>query len=186
MLLLAVGLGFIALQAPAVDDLPLRPIPGPEAPPPEPAWAAWFALSLTAGVAFLAMFVLAGCLRRARRRPPRRSAEEWALAELSRLEKLEQAPEPRLTRLADIVRRYLALRHQIHAPERTTDEFRGALAECAALAASARTLVVELLSQADLVKFARGQVAPDDVAKWITQVRQLLAMQAKPATKGSD
>ena len=94
--------------------------------------------------------------------------------------------EPFYTRLSDIVRRYLEGRFQLHAPERTTEEFLceasgngGASVPLAAggsttasgtlappcLSPGHKTLLGEFLQECDLVKFARLRPGSTDMKR---------------------
>src|SRR5262245_7069389 len=59
------------------------------------------------------------------------------------------------TRLSDIVRHYLEGRFQLHAPERTTEEFLYEVARDNTLTQEHKNLLGTFLQECDLVKFAR-------------------------------
>jgi hypothetical protein len=97
--------------------------------------------------------------------PDLRSAYQIALDELARIEGLHLPALDRYkdhyTLVVDVLRRYLAATYDIPALDQTTDELRRAL-RTTALPGEQRNTLFELLSEADLVKFA--QVTPDYAA----------------------
>lgn len=108
----------------------------------------------------LARFLPRNPLRRFVRPPaPKEPAHVIALRELARLkeEELWQKGEVKeyYSRLSDIIRRYIDGRYGISSPELTTDETVRMLQKAAVTTSDQMTLVKELLSLSDMVKFAK-------------------------------
>jgi hypothetical protein len=66
------------------------------------------------------------------------------------------------TLLSDIVRRYLELRFQLHAPQQSTDEFLEAMRRSPRLTAEQEGLLRDFLRQCDLAKFARAGFSAEE------------------------
>ena len=106
------------------------------------------------------------------RRPPReravpmRSADEIALEALHALRAEDLLARGESERFYDslsaIVRTYVEGRFEIHAPERTTDEFLRAARQEREIEPHDRNALGAFLRAADLVKFARVQPDPDE------------------------
>lgn len=90
-----------------------------------------------------------------------RTPAELALAALATLKAQNLPVEVFYTRVSDIIRQFIEGQFGLHAPERTTEEF---LAE-ARLPVESMALLGAFLQEADLVKFARLQPGPEDVAR---------------------
>lgn len=85
-----------------------------------------------------------------------------------------------VTRLSDILRRYIENRFQLKAPRRSTEEFYEELQTSPVLDAAQKGIVVEFLRRADLVKFAADPMDPtnaiqllDTVRRFVRQTREL-------------
>lgn len=95
---------------------------------------------------------------------PKDPAHVWARAELKKLEeeKLWQKDEVKLyyTRLTDILRMYLEYRYDWLALESTTEEIQAAMPDYN-LKEKAKESLLEILRNADLVKFAKLLPMPD-------------------------
>jgi Domain of unknown function (DUF4381) len=158
--------------------LELRPIPSPEAPPPEIPWLGYVALAATLVVGLLALVALAFIWRLRRNPVTPLSPHAWALAELARIEKRPttdaEGRRRQVEAVANVLRRYLSLRFRLPAPEQTTEEFRMALQEHAGLAEEKRSRVLVFLAQADLVKFARGVIPAEDLQTYLAELRQFI------------
>jgi hypothetical protein len=153
------------------------PIPVP--PPPDwwgpVRWAGWAA----GGAAVLAAlaFVAARLVRR--KRPERQpTPQEWAEAELDRVERLNlpeagQANEFHVL-LSDTVRRYLELRFQLAASRQTTAEFLAKMRADPQLTPPQQELLGEFLRRCDLVKFARVVPTPAECGEAAAMARQLV------------
>ena len=122
----------------------------------------WLVIAVIAAVVLyiLARFLPRNPLRRFVRPPaPPEPAHVIALRELNALhaEELWQKGETKeyYSRLSDILRRYIDNRYGISSPELTTDETVRMLQKAAVTGAGQMTLVKELLSVSDMVKFAK-------------------------------
>lgn len=120
-----------------------------------------------------AALTLAGWLVWYTRRRPASSASpaEGALGELARLGAALPDAERFYTRLAEIVRRYLELRFGSPAPRQTTPEFLAAARQAPRLSAAQQALLGELLTQCDLVKFARSEPGPQECRAALARAR---------------
>ena len=151
------------------DALPLRPIPGPEDPPPETPWLAFLAMASTAIPAILGVVILCRWLFRPRLPPPL-TPREWALRELERTELAIGIEARQVERLAGVLRTYLHRQFQLPAPEQTSEEFQCALEDRQLFTTEQRSLLAKLLAHADMVKFARGTTSPDDFKTYRNEV----------------
>jgi hypothetical protein len=122
----------------------------------------WLVIALIAAliIYLLARFLPRNPLRRFVRAPvPEEPAHVIALRELYRLrdEELWQKGEVKefYSRLSDILRRYIDNRYGIMSPELTTDETVRMLQKAAVTTHDQMSLVKELLSLSDMVKFAK-------------------------------
>jgi hypothetical protein len=133
-----------------------EPIRLPE-PPPWPRWP------LGAAAVVLVLGLAAGLwLARRRRLPetPPLSPQAWALRELDRLQALNLPAQGEINRyhtlLSDVLRRYLELRFQLHAPRQTTAEFLRAVETGQQLTTTQQALLSDFLQRCDMAKFARA------------------------------
>lgn len=69
------------------------------------------------------------------------------------------------TRLSDIVRHYLEGHFQLHAPERTTEEFLYEVSQNSSLSQEHKGLLGAFLQECDLVKFARLRPSSADMKR---------------------
>jgi hypothetical protein len=161
------------------DVLEMRDIPPPEELPPLPPpwpWLRW--LSAVALALTLAALLLGGWSL-ARRRPPTRplSASQEALAELDRLEQsaLPPAGHPVAyhTRLAHVVRQYLARRFGLPALEQTSAEVLAAARAVPELAPALEVLRA-FFERCDLAKFAGSAPSPEECRQTTSLARTLL------------
>lgn len=152
--------------------------------PPRDWRPVWIA-AVAAVLAFAAAYAL---LRRLRRRPvrevvslppplPARPAWEIALEELDRIaaERLVDRGELRrqYEEVTEALRRYLENRWGVPALESTTDDVRRLL-ESAPVPPSFASRVTALLSEADLVKFAKARPEPHAARACETRARELV------------
>jgi hypothetical protein len=137
----------------------MRDITPPEEPPPPRSWQPVF---LWSGLALVGVGLLLGGWQLKRRftspaapLPP----HEWAARELERLQAqaLPEAGQAERyhTLLSDLVRRYLELRFDLHAPRQTTAEFLQSMRQAPQLTAAQQALLRDFLERCDLAKFAR-------------------------------
>lgn len=112
--------------------------------------------------------------------PPHRRASDALHAALA----LIRDPRAFITQVANTLRLYLEERFQLHAPERTTEEFLQELPTCPALSSRQTELLADFLIRSDLVKFARHEPAETELrALWHTAHR--LVIETSPSVDGS-
>lgn len=166
----------------------LRDITGVEQvpePPPEPPWPIWLWL-LPAGL--LVGGLLVWLWRSRRRHEPPPPADQWALAEITRIEGLGLSANGDVERyhtlLSDVVRRYLELRFQLPASQQTTPEFLQATATSGLLAPEQQALLGGFLERCDLAKFARAGFSADECREAVGMARNFVEQTAggEPAT----
>ena len=85
--------------------------------------------------------------------PPHRRAKD----RLRAAHELLSDPYRFCSLVSDVVRIYLEERFDLHAPERTTEEFLEEMRGSAALSTEQKGMLEEFLTQCDLVKFARAE-----------------------------
>lgn len=176
-----------SLLAGTFDPTAMRDIKGPVAI--DVGWAWWWAVAAcaAAALAMLAAFTL--WRQRGSRGAPHVPAHVWALAELDALEReaLHETGDPHafFVRLSDIVRRYVELRFDLRAPERTTPEFLEEARAHPTLSDAHRTLLAQFLRMADMVKFAGMRPSVADCGSALDMarifVRQTAPAEAAPA-----
>lgn len=171
----------------AITGLDIRP-----ERPPEPIPNAW---AWIGGVTLLVALAIAAWYAWRRYRaersqpppalviPPYRRALERLRAALD----LIHHPERFCVAVADAVRWYLEERFQLRAPERTTEEFLDELRNSQSLSGLQQTLMGEFLTQCDLVKFARHELAEPELrslhekaVRLVEETEPLLNPQAAP------
>ncbi len=133
----------------------IRDLKGPVGIPSSYAWLWWVLLGLI--VAAAAWFLL----KRLRRRkpltkpvvaiPPHRKAKD----RLRAAGELMSDPYQFCSLVSDVLRTYVEDRFNIHAPDRTTEEFMEELRTSQQLHVNHKVLLEDFLSRCDLVKFAR-------------------------------
>lgn len=148
----------LAGRAEPADWSSLTDIRGERHGPIQIPWL-WILLALALAAAAFAYY-----RRAVRRRPPAppRPAHVTAEIELDRLlrERLLDRGEIErfVTRLSEILRRYIEARFQLRAPTRSTEEFYEDLKSSAVLSVSEQQTVIEFLRRSDLVKFAADRM----------------------------
>ncbi len=149
-------------------------------PPLLRRWGWLSAAGLLLGAAALALWawLRASALR------VQRSAYEIARAELDRLlSGLRPAPaelDAFYVALSGIVRRYLERRFNLRSPELTTEEFFLVASESPDLSEELRSLLHELLSRADLVKFAGHRPGSSEVDDSLAAAGRVLEETGEP------
>jgi hypothetical protein len=144
------------------DPKSARDITPPEELPP--ASRIWYHVFLGAGLALVCLGLLLGGWQLKRRftsqaapLPP----HQWAVKELDRLQaqRLPEAGQAERyhTLLSDLVRRYLELRFELHAPRQTTAEFLDSMRQAPQLTPAQQALLRDFLERCDLAKFARAE-----------------------------
>jgi hypothetical protein len=146
------------IKDPSLSEL--RPVTPPEQLPPKWSWRQPLSWALPALVLAAVGLILLELLRRRVGRVSPLTPDAWALRELDRLAGLDLSAarenERFPTLVSDVVRRYLELRYQIHAPRQTTAEFLAAMQQAPLLGPEQQTLLREFLQRCDLAKFARA------------------------------
>jgi|GEM_PF-825635 len=175
-----VHVGTEVLQA---DVQELRDATPPEQLPSLPVWrvpVAWAALPLALAGLGLAV---AYCLRRARRQPPL-PPDQWALRELERISGLPLNSQTEMEQfhleLSDVVRKFMALRFQLPAPEQTTAEFVIEMQKTAHLQREQQQTLRGLLEHCDLVKFARLMPSAGEAQQVLATARTLVEESTMP------
>jgi hypothetical protein len=140
----------------------LRDSTGPEEISEAPSWQIPYVwLGLASGLLLL-LFVGWQLTRRRRHRQITLSPHAWALKELDRVQTLPLASEKEIEHfhndLSNVIRRYLEIRLQIPALERTTAEFFASIRASPHLTVEQQSSLRALMESWDLVKFA--QVRP--------------------------
>jgi hypothetical protein len=154
----------------------VRDVPPPEGlTPPAPPGRGWLTAVIGVGAAVL---LACGWILRRRRGPaaPPLPPGARALAELARLDKEMAGTEGTVfhTQLADVVRRYLAERFGLPAPERTVGEVLEDAQKVPALDGPTRDVLRVFLERCDLAKFAHAGVGPDDCRRTASLARELV------------
>jgi hypothetical protein len=89
--------------------------------------------------------------------------DEKARAKLQEALQLLDQPRPFCILVSDTIRVYLEERFNLHAPERTTEEFLEELQASALLSHEQKQTLGEFLMRCDLVKFARYEPGPEEL-----------------------
>lgn len=139
----------------SVAQLDIRPVKAPVAIPSGWAWLWW---TLGALVLAAAAYWLWRYWQKKRRQPtpeiiipPHRRARERLRGALALLDQ----PEPFCVLVSDVIRQYLEERFELHAPDRTTEEFLSELQFNPVLTPTQKLSLGDFLGRCDLVKFAR-------------------------------
>jgi hypothetical protein len=157
------------LFCPAANAEELRDIRGPVAIPGEWTWL-WILLAVLV-VGSAAAFLLPRIKAKASTivEPPRKSPWERALGSLTALEGAQRTTTQEIKefyfQMSVIVRTYIEERFEIRAPEMTTEEFLEKTSASSALSAQHKQFLQDFLNASDLVKFAKLEPAPSDMAQ---------------------
>lgn len=141
----------------------LRDIKPPVEIPSGWEWLAWAAGALVA-----AALVFWAWKKWLKRRPEERP-EMTVPAHIRARHRLRQAlmfidrPREFCIRVSDAIRYYLEERFDLHAPERTTEEFLSELGRSPLLTAAQKETLASFLERCDLVKFARYEPAEPEL-----------------------
>jgi hypothetical protein len=161
-----------------------RGLPPPEDPLEKPvqSWLPWLLLGLGA----LAVAVAYWGLRRRLGSPSRPlPPDQWALQELSRIETTALPVDGDAERyhvlLSNVVRRYLAERFQLRAPQQTTAEFLASVRQAPELSADQQTLLRDFLERCDLAKFARAATTPEECRR-AAEIARTFVRQTAPTS----
>jgi hypothetical protein len=147
----------------ASTNLDIRGIKGPVHIPSSYAWIGWTLLA----IALLAAAWFAWQKFKRRKTvaksvpavPPHRRAKD----RLRNVNELLSDPYAYCSLVSDVVRTYLEERFDLHAPDRTTEEFLDEMRSTAVLHPDHKALLEEFLSRCDLVKFARFEPTQDEL-----------------------
>jgi len=159
------------------DEMMLRIAPRlpPEAVPARRTWWQWLLLG---GVCAAVLAVAVWLLRRRGEPEPEIRRPPWETAGTA-LEELEAAlplpAEEFFVRFTDILRKYLEERFHLPAGEQTTQEFLDTLRTSRVLDAECKRILEEVLTAADMVKFARADATVQQMQDALAQARRLLA-----------
>ncbi|MHC4520670.1 MAG: hypothetical protein ACYTAS_18930, partial [Planctomycetota bacterium] len=77
-------------------------------------------------------------------------------------------------RISGILRHYIEDRFDLHAPERTTEEFLSELQRTDVLAVSDKEVLAEFLTHCDLVKFARHAPTTEQIQRTFDLVKDFI------------
>jgi hypothetical protein len=144
-------------------NVDIRGIKGPVHIPSSYSWIGWLLLAIAAAVAVWYAW------KKLRKRkttakpvpviPPHRRAKD----RLRNVNELLSDPYAYCSLVSDVVRTYLEERFDLHAPERTTEEFLEEMRTTSVLHPDHKALLEDFLSRCDLVKFARFEPTQDEL-----------------------
>lgn len=135
----------------------------PPVPIPDWSWV-WWVLA-AAALAALALWWWRRQKARAPEKPAEVSPEQLIPPHVRAKRRLEEAlrlldqPKPFVIAVSDALRQYLEEQFDLHAPERTTEEFLDEVQSSPLLDAGQKALLADFLTRCDLVKFARYEPA---------------------------
>jgi hypothetical protein len=157
------------------------PSPGP-LPPLPPPWARRWLVPLAWGAGGLVLLLAGGwALSRRRAAPaPPLPPHRRALAGLGRLDPAA-GPGEYHTQLSHLLRRYLAERYGLRAPQQTAAEFLAAAAGVPELPPAARELLRECVARCDLAQFARAALSPEECRRSAALARAFVEQTAPDA-----
>jgi hypothetical protein len=141
----------------------IRAIKGPVHIPSSYAWAGWVLLGVVA--AAVAWYLWKKLRNKPRGGkavpsiPPHRRAKD----RLRNAGELLSDPYAYCSLVSDVVREYLEERFELHAPERTTEEFLDEMRSTSILRPDHKALLEEFLSRCDLVKFAKLEPTQEEL-----------------------
>jgi hypothetical protein len=171
----------------ASTNLDIRGIKGPIHIPSSYAWIGWTLL----GLAILAAAWFAWQKFKRSKTvakpvvviPPHRRAKD----RLRNVNELLSDPYAYCSLVSDVVRTYLEERFDLHAPERTTEEFLEEMRSTAVLHPDHKALLEEFLSRCDLVKFARFEPTQEELQSLVDAALKFIdetapvSVEAEPA-----
>jgi hypothetical protein len=159
-------------------------IKGPVEIPSSYAWLLWVLAGIAAAVA--AWFLW----RKFRQRklapkpvaiiPPHRKAKD----RLRNAEELLSDPYAFCSLVSQVIREYLEDRFDLHAPERTTEEFLSEMRSSSALHPAHKGLLEDFLERCDLVKFARFEPSQSELKALLDAALRFIDETAPVATAG--
>lgn len=135
--------------------------------PPVFVFDQWWLVFTLIGVGMALTGVLVWWLVRRKNQPPPLPivipAHERARQKLQAALDLLNQPKPFCILVSDALRLYLEERFDLHAPDQTTEEFLDELRWRPVLSTAQKDLLRDFLSRCDLVKFAKVELAPNDL-----------------------
>jgi hypothetical protein len=142
-------------QSGDANSLDIRPLKGPVEIPSTLEWLWWAGLILVAALVTMYLWrkyrIKSPAAAPVLMVPPHRKAKD----RLRGAGELMSDPYRFCSLVSDVLRAYVEERFDIHAPERTTEEFMAELRTSTKLRGDHKTLLEDFLSRCDLVKFAR-------------------------------
>ena len=149
----------------------------------------WWLLFTVIGIGLIAVGLLIWFVLRRKNLPPTLPvivpAHERARQKLQAALDLLDKPKPFCILVSDAVRLYLEERFDLQAPDRTTDEFLDELRWRPVLSSGQKDLLRDFLVRCDLVKFAKVELAPNDLQglynSALTLIDQTALTEAPPA-----
>ena len=150
----------------------------------------WWLLFTAIGIGLIAVGLLIWFVLRRRNQLPALPfivpAHERARQKLQAALDLLDKPKPFCILVSDAVRLYLEERFDLQAPDRTTDEFLDELRWRPVLSSGQKDLLRDFLVRCDLVKFAKVELAPNDLQglynSALTLIDQTAVTEAPPAS----
>lgn len=146
--------------------------------PPSRWWIAGAAVAALAAIAIAASAVLIARARAQRVVILRRTAHDVALASLDELLARDLLAQGRtkefIAELSMILRRYIEHRFDLHAPERTTEEFLAEARRTRIFSDADVILLDRFLRQCDLVKFAGARLDPAQIDETVGTVTDFI------------
>ena len=153
----------------------IKPIASLPAPP-----SSWYIVAVPVSAALLITVVAVPLLRGRKRQAIRifKPAHEVAYSALRRLAADDLIAKNRVKefyeRISNILRHYVEHRFNLHAPERTTEEFFAETRDCDKLTEPQRNLLHEFLQHCDLVKFACYTPSTAEIQKAFDLTKQFI------------
>jgi hypothetical protein len=164
------------------NELDIRGIKGPVHIPSSYAWIAWTFAALAAAVALWFAWRKLKTRKKAPKTlaviPPHRRAKD----RLRNVNELLSDPYAYCSLVSDVIRTYLEERFDLHAPERTTEEFLEEMRSSAVLHPDHKALLEDFLSRCDLVKFARFEPTQDELKSLLDSALRFIDETAPVAT----
>lgn len=177
----------LAIPAPASNaPTALDEIRGIKDPVPLPGSYTWLWWLL--GIAILAALAWWAWRRWSRRQPPAPEAilippHRRAKDRLRSAGELLSDPYRFCSLVSDVVRVYLEERFNLHAPDRTTEEFLDEMRVSTLLLPAHKTMLEQFLTRCDMVKFARAEPAEPELKALLDAALRLIDETAPAETE---
>ena len=168
--------------------LEVEDIVGPQELPRSPVQRLWWGLAVAAPIAGLLFWLWRRRRRGAAVLAPPRPAHEIAYEELRALV-ARDLPGQGLYKefyqeVSAILRRYIENRFQLHAPERTTEEFLDELGHTETLSQPQKELLRSFLVHCDLVKFAEEVPGPAQIQETFDRCKAFIEQTRADVARG--